>query len=80
MTRDDIKSRIRPYVQRLAGDRRLSDEDDVFELGFVNSLEAVELCLFVEREFGISIGERDRVLDNFRSLNAIARLVEAHVR
>jgi methoxymalonate biosynthesis acyl carrier protein len=76
MTQDEIKARVRPYVQRLAGDRRFSDADDVFRLGFVHSLEAVELCLFVETEFGLSIGEKDRVLDNFRSLDAIARLVQ----
>lgn len=54
----------------------LQDDEDIFSLGFVNSLFAIQLVHFVEEAFQISIGNEDLELDNFRSLNALADLVE----
>jgi acyl carrier protein len=53
----------------------LKDDDDVFALGFVNSLFAMQLVMFVESQFDVTIGDEDLELDNFKSINAIADLV-----
>lgn len=71
----DTKERIRAFL----GDRcpgELCDDDDIFETGLVNSLFAMQLVLFVEREFGFQVGNEDLERDNFRSVNTITRLVE----
>jgi methoxymalonate biosynthesis acyl carrier protein len=36
----------------------------------------MQLVLFVEQEFNISVENEDLELDNFRTINAIANLVE----
>lgn len=53
----------------------LGPEDDIFTLGLVNSLFAMELVLFVEKTFGVQVDDEDLELDNFRSARSMARLV-----
>lgn len=54
----------------------VEDDDDIFALGFVTSLFAVELVTFVESTFGFEVAPTDLVLDNFRSVNALWELVD----
>jgi methoxymalonate biosynthesis acyl carrier protein len=53
-----------------------SDSDDVFALGLVNSLLAVQLATFVEKQFQVVLLNEDLRIDNFRSIDAIIRLLE----
>jgi len=80
VTNDQIKERVRRFVDPLAPNHRFRDGEDIWTTGWVNSLEAVQLVLYLEREFDISIPAGDRRLDNFRSLDAIATYVVRQVR
>jgi acyl carrier protein len=73
---DEQKAKVRTFLARHVRNHELSDDADIFGLGFVNSLFAMQLVMFVEREFGITIENEDLELDNFRSINAIVQLVE----
>lgn len=73
----EIAPRVRAFLQRHVGSRVLADEDDIFARGFVNSLMAVQLVAFVEKEFGITIGDDDLKLENFSSVNRITSFVTA---
>ncbi|MDR3299545.1 MAG: phosphopantetheine-binding protein [Candidatus Accumulibacter sp.] len=74
---DAMKSRIREFVLSYVKDDELEDDENMFELGYANSLFAMQLVLFVEKEFAISVPREDLKLSNFQSINAIAALVEA---
>jgi acyl carrier protein len=74
-----IQTRIRSFLTRHFGDIALADDQDIFALGFVNSLFAMQLVLFVEKEFETKVEDEDLDIDNFRSLNAIAALVERKI-
>lgn len=69
------KDRIRAFLLRHVRTNGFRDDDDLFRGGYLNSLFAMELVLFVEKEFSLSIGSEDLNLDNFRSVNALAALV-----
>ncbi|GIN99876.1 acyl carrier protein [Brevibacillus laterosporus] len=56
-----------------------SDEDNIFELGFVNSLFAMKMLTFVEEEFNITIDNDELDLINFSSVSNIVRLIEKKV-
>ena len=71
-----IQTKTRAFLQKHFQNIELTDDQDIFALGFVNSLFAMQLVLFVEKEFGLQIEDEDLDIDNFRSLNAIAALVE----
>jgi methoxymalonate biosynthesis acyl carrier protein len=75
MTREEIKSRVRTYLGRFFRGYDLQDDEDMFALGFVNSLFAMQLVTYVESEFGVTIESDELDIDNFRTVNAIADLV-----
>jgi methoxymalonate biosynthesis acyl carrier protein len=53
-----------------------TEDRDIFASGAVNSLFAMELVVFVEQRFGVRIIGPDLTLDNFRSVRAMATLVD----
>ncbi len=73
---DEKKSKIREFLTRFFRNREVGDDEDIFALGFVNSLLAMQLVNFLEKEFGIQVADEDLDLDNFRSITAMATLVE----
>jgi acyl carrier protein len=69
------QAKIKEFLSRFFKSHDLQPEEDIFALGFVNSLLAMQLVAFVEKEFGIQVGDEDLDLDNFRSIQAISNLV-----
>ncbi|HYR12197.1 MAG TPA: phosphopantetheine-binding protein [Longimicrobium sp.] len=72
----DNKQQIREFVSRFVRGHDLGDGEDIFATGFVNSMFAMQLVQFVETTFGITVESDDLDIDNFRSIDAIAALVE----
>ncbi len=77
MTQADRKTRIREFLETFVGDAEFSNQDNIFELGLVNSLMAMQLVLFLEKEFSLRFGNDELNLSNFSSIEAIDRLVES---
>lgn len=50
-------------------------DQDLFASGLVSSMFAMELVVFLERSYGVTIIGRDLKLDNFRTVQAMTRLV-----
>jgi methoxymalonate biosynthesis acyl carrier protein len=71
----DNQSKIKEFLSRFFKNHDLQPQEDIFALGFVNSLLAMQLVAFVEKEFGIQVEDADLDLDNFRSIQAISDLV-----
>ena len=76
MTDETILSPLRAFMSRSFAGRSIADEDDIFALGFANSLFAMQLVTFIQNTFDIEIDSDDLEMDNFRSIQAISRLVE----
>ncbi len=72
----DIKAELRQFLARFFHNYNLRDDEDIFSLGFVNSLFAMQLVMFVEQQFRITIENEDLNLDNFRTINALTALVQ----
>ena len=72
---DETQSKVKEFLSRYFKSHDLQPEEDIFALGFVNSLLAMQLVAFVEKEFGIAVEDADLDLDNFRSIRAISGLV-----
>lgn len=75
-TQQTVASEIRGFLSPHVGNLDLNDTDDIFSLGLVNSLFALELVTFVERQFGLRFDLEELKMDNFRSIEAIASLVQ----
>ncbi|MCP4663935.1 MAG: acyl carrier protein [bacterium] len=77
---DERKTKIKKFLARFFRNHKLEDEEDIFALGFVNSLLAMQLVNFVEKEFDISIEDEDLDLDNFRTVTNIDALIERKIQ
>jgi len=72
---DDTQAKIKEFLSRFFKNHDLQPSEDIFSLGFVNSLLAMQLVAFVEKEFGLTVEDEDLDLDNFRSIDAISALI-----
>lgn len=54
----------------------ISESEDIFQLGFVNSLFAMELVMFIEKQFAVTIPNNELQIDNFRTAVSMAALVQ----
>ena len=71
----DIKQTVRGFLLSSINLPQLNDEDNLFELGIVNSLFAVQLMTFIEKTFGLEVETVDLDVENFKSLNATTAFV-----
>lgn len=67
---------IRAFVARHIRNVQIGDDDDVFAAGFVNSLFALQLVTFLEREFKVAIDSADLELANFVTIRAMGALID----
>lgn len=72
---ENVQQNIRTFLTPFFQNYPLKDDENIFSLGMVNSLFAMQLVLFVEREFHITIENEDLDLENFKSIQAMSDLV-----
>jgi acyl carrier protein len=73
---DENRAKIRAFLSRFFRVDNLQDDDDIFALGLINSLFAMQMVLWVEKEFGIKVEDEDLDIENFNTINALAGFVE----
>ncbi|MDZ7969159.1 MAG: acyl carrier protein [Nostoc sp. DedSLP03] len=73
---NEIKTKIKTFLSRFFGNHDLQSDEDIFALGFVNSMFAMQLVLFIEQEFQITVENEDLEFDNFKTINSIGNLIE----
>lgn len=70
------QTKIKTFLSRFFGNYDLQPDEDIFATGFVNSMFAMQLVLFVEQEFQITIENEDLEFDNFRTINSLTNLIK----
>lgn len=73
---NENKAKLKTFLSRYIRNYDLKDDTDIFKGGLVNSLFAMQLITFLEKEFAITIENEDLKLDNFRTINAMAVLIK----
>jgi acyl carrier protein len=75
------RAEMREFIQAnflyMRPDLELRDEDDLLNLGVIDSIGFVELVGEVEERYGLTIADDEIVEENFGSVNAIAAFVAA---
>jgi len=72
---DTVKNQILAFVRGRYPQAEIDESQDIFSLGFVNSLFAMELVMFIEKTFGVTIPNDELRIDNFRTANSMTELV-----
>jgi len=77
----EISEKIRSFLNAnlpiYDDDFTLKDDDNIFELGFVDSSFAMQLVLFIEEDFQITITEDDLKISNFSSVDNMRSLIKS---
>ena len=69
--------RLREYFQKYShGNEPLDDDTPLLTSGLLDSLAIVKLLEFLDKEFGVSVGDVDFDPENFESVAAICALIE----
>lgn len=69
------KEKIRAYISQFLEGQELFDDQDIFSLGFT-SMFAMQLILFLEQEFEITLEAEDLDKNSLKTISTIATLVE----
>ena len=72
----NVQEQVLGFIRGRYPDARISESDDIFQLGFINSLFAMELVMFIEKQFAITIPNAELRIDNFRSATSMSELVD----
>jgi acyl carrier protein len=75
----ELKEKIRKFIEGnlivFDDEAKFSDEDNIFEMGFVNSLFAMKLLNYIEKEFEMVVENDEMEISNFSSVNNIIKLI-----
>ncbi|HHJ06830.1 MAG TPA: acyl carrier protein [Anaerolineae bacterium] len=76
----DIQAQIRDYIAQnlLFSDDGFGYPDDAsfLEEGIVDSVGIMELVMFLEENFGLTVDDEDLTPDNFDSVNKLAAYIK----
>ena len=75
MNLETVAHKTREFVSQFLNTDTVDVDVDLFATGMVNSLFAIQLVLFVEKNFGMAVANEDLDFENFKSINAIIAFV-----
>jgi acyl carrier protein len=75
MSAEQIRDKIRQFLAQSAVDSEVADDQDIFASGLVNSLFAMQLVLFIEKEFETKVEDEDLDISNFNTVAAMVGFV-----
>jgi len=75
----ELKEKIRKFIEGnlvvFEDEAEFGDSDNIFEMGFVNSLFAMKLVNYIEEDFGIEVANDDLEISNFSSVDRITAFI-----
>jgi methoxymalonate biosynthesis acyl carrier protein len=74
--RDDELALIRGLIAGHMDGVEPADDEDIFASGYVSSLFAVQLVMWVERTFELPLQAKDLDIRNFQTISAIEAFVD----
>lgn len=76
---EEIKAKVEKFVKKYIKGTEIAEDVDIFSIGAVNSLFAMQLVLFVENEFSISVDNNDLGTDKFNSISSISSYIQERI-
>ena len=75
----ELKEKIRKFIESnlvvFEDEAEFEDSDNIFEMGFVNSLFAMKLVNYIENDLGIEVANEDLDIINFSSVERIVEFI-----
>ncbi|MDF2988056.1 MAG: phosphopantetheine-binding [Eubacterium sp.] len=77
---EQYKEKVKEFLKPHLHNRELADDTDIFSLGVINSLFAMQLVMFIQEEFEITIEGQDLEFEYFKSINSISEFIDRKVK
>jgi acyl carrier protein len=77
VSQPELSTKVRGIFAETLNIEVPSDETDLIEAGYIDSLALVELLFALEREFAVSVPLDELEIDDFRNVHSISELVAA---
>jgi methoxymalonate biosynthesis acyl carrier protein len=77
MSTSEVTERVRQIFVDALNIQVPSEDTDLIEGGYIDSLALVELLFAIEREFSVTVPLDELDIDNFRNVRRISELVAA---
>lgn len=75
MKKNEIYAKTKEFIIKISRRSNLEDDDDIFEGGIINSLFAMQLVIFLEKQFKIQIKGDELKRNNFRTISSIVEYI-----
>lgn len=77
MVYDDVKKDIKRFIleEFLPKGYDLKDNEFLFDSGIIDSLGMIKLTAFIEKTFDVVINPSEVTMDNFNTIEKIARII-----
>jgi len=75
-SKENLSADIRNFIKKYIKENSFTDNTDIFSEGFVNSLFAMDLIVYIEKNYHFKIDNEDLRIENFKSVNAIVQLIQ----
>lgn len=74
-----MKEKIRNFIVEnfLFGERKLEEDEPLFESGIIDSLGLIKLLAFIDETFNISMNMSEINIEDFNTLNDIMKTIQS---
>lgn len=78
LTHEEVLEKVLDLLEDICDDEEVRDhlDEDLFALGFLDSMGAIELLVDIEDEFGVSIAPTEVERSEMNTVNLIVHQVE----
>lgn len=80
MERNKIIEELAKEIETLAGKKPESFDEEIFKTGFLDSINVLQIILFMESQFSIEIDTFDLTLDTLGTINRMADYLESKIK
>jgi acyl carrier protein len=71
-----VKAELETYISEITSDNGIDSSTNLFEGGFLSSLDVLDLISFIEIQFKITLSEDDMTMENLSTINNMVSMIE----
>jgi len=71
-----VREEVEKYITKLTNENEIDHAQNLFESGFLSSLDVLDLLSFIENTYNITVSDDDLEIDNFGSIDNMVKYIE----
>jgi len=71
-----VREEVEKYIAKLTNEHKIDHAQNLFESGFLSSLDVLDLLSFIENTYNITVSDDDLEVENFGSIDNMVKYIE----